>query len=310
MRLRLAALLTAPFALALPAVHAQTTVKSLDQVRDVIQTDAARQMFDQQMSGKPAPDGFGTALPAGFTADFLLRQLAPGQPADRLVLAGASPGRSASAPTSAWSAWRPRPKRRRSRPSIRATNAWPCPAATAIRSPCGSACSETGADGAPTLVARTETPVSVQTDWEDSNIDPPIDLAMQDAGKPMLAAPQSWKRFDLARYQIRPDETAFGVRAGWSEGYSGGGADFEALYLFRIEGRALRVVFAQPMAFYKMLAGDWNPDGTREHIESDASNTLSLLPGKTDGYFDIQLRQQKGVWKQTLKWSAARQRYE
>ena len=98
MRLRLAALLTAPFALALPAVHAQTTVKSLDQVRDVIQTDAARQMFDQQMSGKPAPDGFGTALPAGFTADFLLRQLAPGQPADRLVLAGAKPGRSASAP--------------------------------------------------------------------------------------------------------------------------------------------------------------------------------------------------------------------
>ena len=152
--------------------------------------------------------------------------------------------------------------------------------------------------------------MSVQTDWEDSNIDPPIDLAMQDAGKPMLAAPQSWKRFDLARYQIRPDETAFGVRAGWSEGYSGGGADFEALYLFRIEGRALRVVFARPMAFYKMLAGDWNPDGTREHIESDASNTLSLLPGKTDGYFDIQLRQQKGVWKQTLKWSAARQRYE
>ena len=70
------------------------------------------------------------------------------------------------------------------------------------------------------------------------------------------------------------------------------------------------MVFAQPMAFYKMLAGDWNPDGTREHIESDASNTLSLLPGKTDGYFDIQLRQQKGVWKQTLKWSAARQRYE
>ena len=89
------------------------------------------------------------------------------------------------------------------------------------------------------------------------------------------------------------------MRAGWSEGYSGGGADFEALYLFRIEGRALRVVFARPMAFYKMLAGDWNPDGTREHIESDASNTLSLLPGKTDGYFDIQLRQQKGVWKQT-----------
>ena len=143
MRLRSAALLPLSLVFALSCVHAQTTVKSLDQVRDVIQTDAARQMFDQQMSGKPAPDGFGTALPAGFTADFLLRQLAPGQPADRLVLAGAKPWPRASAPTSAWSAWRHRP-RRRSRPSIRATNAWPCPAATAIRSPCGSACSKPG----------------------------------------------------------------------------------------------------------------------------------------------------------------------
>ena len=91
------------------------------------------------------------------------------------------------------------------------------------------------------------------------------------------------------------------MRAGWSEGYSGGGADFEALYLFRIEGRALRVVFARPMAFYKDAGRRLEPDGTREHIESDASNTLSLLPGKTDGYFDIQLRQQKGVWKQNLE---------
>ena len=113
----------------------------------------------------------------------------------------------------------------------------------------------------------------------------------------MLAAPQSWKRFDLARYQIRPDETASACAPAGARLFRRR-RRFEALYLFRIEGRALRVVFAQPMAFYKMLAGDWNPDGTREHIESDASNTLSLLPG-TDGYFDIQLRQQKGVWKQT-----------
>ncbi|WZB61733.1 hypothetical protein WJ970_32995 [Achromobacter xylosoxidans] len=149
MRLRLAALLTAPFALALPAVHAQTTVKSLDQVRDVIQTDAAKQMFDQQMSGKPAPDGFGTALPAGFTADFLLRQLAPGQPADRLVLAGAKPWPQRERAYVGVVCLAALPKRRRSRPSIRATNAWPCPAATAIRSPCGSAYSKPGRTARP-----------------------------------------------------------------------------------------------------------------------------------------------------------------
>ena len=118
---------------------------------------------------------------------------------------------------------------------------------------------------------------------------------MQDAGKPMLAAPQSWKRFDLARYQIRPDETAFGVRAGWSEGYSAAAPISRRCTCSA--SRAARCAWCSPSRWRsaKMLAGDWNPDGTREHIESDASNTLSLLPGKTDGYFDIQLRQQKGV---------------
>ena len=95
-----------------------------------------------------------------------------------------------------------------------------------------------------------------------------------------------------------------------SEGYSGGGADFEALYLFRIDGATLRVAFARPMSFVKSIAGDWNPDGTREHDESDASNSLVILPGKTGGYFDIQLRQQGGKWKRTFKWSAQKQAYE
>lgn len=310
MRLRLAALLTAPFALALPAVHAQTTVKSLDQVRDVIQTDAARQMFDQQMSGKPAPDGFGTALPAGFTADFLLRQLAPGQPADRLVLAGAKPwpqrerayvgvvclyglGRSGGAVGQVFAQRMRGLVRQRRRSEVRVVRR--------IRN----------RGGRRARAGRAHRNPGVRRD-RLGRLQYRSAHRPGDAGRGQAHAGRAAKLEALrpARYQIRPDETAFGVRAGWSEGYSGGGADFEALYLFRIEGRALRVVFAQPMAFYKMLAGDWNPDGTREHIESDASNTLSLLPGKTDGYFDIQLRQQKGVWKQTLKWSAARQRYE
>ncbi len=310
MRIR-AALLLCPLVLALhaPAALADTRVQSLDQVPGAIKTQDARKMYDSQMSGAPRPDGLGTQLPAGFSSDFLLRQLAPGQNPKRLLVAGAK-------------AWPQRPG---------AYVALVCLAASAERAErlkqygggdCNSLSQDedrtdvwvgvfdTAPGAAPRLVARTESPVTTPTDWSDTNIDPPIDLAMQDAGAPMLSAPASWKRFDLAPYKIAPDSTAFGLRAGWSEGYAGGGTDFEALYLFRIDGATLRVAFARPMSFVKTIAGDWNPDGTREHDESDASNSLVILSGKTGGYFDLQLRQQGGKWKRTFKWSADRQAYE
>jgi len=109
---------------------------------------------------------------------------------------------------------------------------------------------------------------------------------------------------------LRNGDTAFGVRAGWSEGYAGGGASFEALYLFHIDGKALRVVFAQPMMFNKMIAGDWHKDGTRSHDLTDGSNTLNVLPGTTAGYHDLQLRERNGKWRQTWRWSEASQAYQ
>jgi len=123
--------------------------------------------------------------------------------------------------------------------------------------------------------------------------------------------PSSWSRFDLAAYQLHTGEYAFGVRAGSSEGYAGGGADFEALYLFVIDGKSLRVVFAQPMAFDKMLAGEWHKDGTRSHDVSDAANALTILPSMTGGYHDLQLREKAGgKWRRRFKWSAAERRYQ
>lgn len=296
-------------ALQTPAALASTTVQSLDQTRDAIKTQDARKMYDSEMSGAPQADGLGMALPPGFSAPFLMQQLAPGQNPKRLLVAGAKP-------------W---PQR------AGTFVAMVCLAATSERAERlikfgGGGCSdlsrdedknevwvgvfESTAGSAPKLLARTDGPVDTPTDWSDTDIDLPLDLATQDGDAPMQAKPAEWQRFDLAPYQIRPGEMAFGMRAGWSEGYAGGGASFSALYLFRIDGSHLRVVFAQPMSFVKSIAGDWNPDGTREHDMSDASNTLVILPGKTDGFFNIQLRQQGEKWRRTLKWSAAKQRYE
>lgn len=287
---------------------ADTTVRSLDQTRGAIKSDDARRMYDSQMSGAPQPDGLGVALPPGFTRDFLVQQLAPGQDAKRLVLAGAKP-------------WGQRPG---------TFVAIVCLAANAQRAEAQAKfgdgeCSEvsndedgnsvwvgvfgTNADGAPQLLARTDGPVKTPTDWSDTNIELPVDLSTQDAEAPQQAMPTEWNRFDLAAYKIAPGAVAFGIRAGWNEGYSGGGASFEALYLFHVDGPTLRVVFARPMSFVKSIAGDWHPDGTRDHDMSDASNILLVLPEKTDGYFDLQLRQQGEKWRQTVKWSAAKRGY-
>lgn len=295
-------------ALHAPLTWADTTVRSLDQARGAIQTEDARKMYDSQMSGSPQPDGLGVKLPPGFTREFLAQQLAPGQDPKRLILAGAKP-------------WPQRPG---------AYVAIVCLASTPERAERlikfgGGECSELSRDedsntawvgvfgttpGAPPrLLARTDGPVKTPTDWSGSNIDLPVDLATQDANAPVESLPSEWKRFDLAPYKIAPGAVAFGIRAGWSEGYSGGGANFEALYLFHVDGPTLRVVFAQPMSYFKSIAGDWHPDGTRDHDMSDASNILVVLPEKTDGYFDLQLRQQGEKWKRTLKWSAGKRGY-
>ncbi len=294
---------------AAPAL-ADKTVSSLDQVRGAIKTQDAKKLYDGEMSGAKQPDGLGRMLPAGFTTGFLVSQLAPGQDPQRLVVAGAKP-------------WPARANGFVAMVCLARTAQDAKQAARYGGGDCRDASNDgsdakdvwfgvfdASAGGTPTLVARTEAPVVTPTDWRDTDIDLPQALDDGDAKSAAHAAPETWTRFDLAPYEITKGDFAFGVRAGWSEGYAGGGAEFEALYLFRIEGRALRVVFAQPMSFLKMIAGDWHKDGTRSHDVSDASNSLVLLSSKTEGMRDLQLRQQKGKWRRTFTWSAERHRYE
>ena len=302
-----AACFIASSALLSPAT-AETTVPSLDKARGAIRNADARAVFDQQMGSAPIPDGFGTQLPPGFSRELLLSQLTPGVDRKRVVLVGAK-------------AWPQRPDGYVAVVCLAATAEH---AQMALRYPstqCDGENDSSGneiwfgvfdraAGGKLQLAARTEAPVTTSTDWGRTNIDMPQAMEFDDGKTPPLSRPQSWQRFDFARYQLRSGDVAFGVRAGWSEGYAGGGASFEALYLFHIDGKALRVVFAQPMMFSKMIAGDWHKDGTRSHDMSDGSNTLNVLPGTTAGYHDLQLRERRGTWRQTWRWSDASQSYQ
>jgi len=236
-----------------------------------------------------AADDLGTQLPDGFTREFLIAQLAPNQDPSRYLIVGAK-------------TWPLRPNSYVSiiclSDSQNECTKWD-----------GSPSVQLGVfekvEGkAPLLIARTDSPVDRPTDWSRSNIDGP-----QALDNPPSIMPQRWTHFDFAPYQLRTGDHAFGVRVGWWEGYSGGGASFEALYLFQIDGSSLRAVFAQPMGYFKDIAGDWHPDGTRDHHEYSASNFLIVLPSQTNGFHDLQLRERSGKWRQTFKWLPSQNGY-
>jgi hypothetical protein len=281
-------------------------------VRNAIKSKDAKQAFDREVGGAPAGDGLGTQLPAGFTKEMLMTQLAPGQSIQRLTLAGAKP-------------WAQRPGSYVAIVCLATTAQQAARELQSVPDTCDDDLSdrqnvphhdvllgvfEAQPGAAPRLVARTDSPVDVPVDWGHTDLDGPQSLDADDGTDSKTPGmPESWSRFDLAPYRLREADYAFGVRAGWNEGYAGGGASFEALYLFHIDGATLRVVFAEPMMFSKMLAGDWHEDGTRDHEESDGSKALVVLGSKTAGFYDLQLR---GIGEKTgdvYHWSAQARRY-
>ncbi|BBA39376.1 MULTISPECIES: hypothetical protein [Burkholderia] len=293
------------------AAHAAGTAHSLDQVPGKFSSPDARAAYAREMSGAPEPDGFGAHLPPGFTKEALVAQLAPGQPLGRVVLVGAKP-------------W---PQRPGSFVAIVCAAPTDGLASEVLKFGVPTDCEgyehhpgvddtkelvwlgvfERGADGGPRLVARTEQPLDQAIDWSQTNIESPDPARTEND---VAIRPERWLRFDLAPYALRTGDAAFGVRAGWSIGYAGGGASFEALYLFRIDGKTLRVVFAQPMMYFQDIGGDWHRDGTRDHDITEGSNTLNVLPTSTEGFHDLQLRQRGGKWRQTFRWSAADGEYQ
>ena len=62
--------------------------------------------------------------------------------------------------------------------------------------------------------------------------------------------------------------------------------------------------FAQPMNFYRSVAGGWDPNGTPRNNEvTDGSDTLTVLATSTNGFRDLQLHERGGKWHQTFRWS-------
>ena len=281
-------------------VMAQETAKSLAQVPSLIKTPEGKARWDEQMVGKPAPDGLGRNLPDRLNADALVVLMVPKEAYGQVQLVGAKP-------------W---PRRKDSYVVIICTRAPDVPAQR------DEQCEHDRNDAPPTVyvgvveyVPNTEPrlvaasgPVTRKVDWSSTDL-PASPVSAEDAPDGLLA-PERWERFDLAPYQIKPDTYAFGLRASWTEGYSGGGASFEALYLFAIDGDKLRVVMAEPMSAFQDIAGDWNADQTRQHdIYEDAKVLVVQSNRATAGYHDLVLKSRLSGATQRLQWSTAAQTY-
>ena len=253
----------------------------------------------------PKQDGLGVTLPAGLDADTLVGLVMPmGDPA-RVTLVGAKP-------------W---PRRADSYVVIvcaaddtaRISKTPDCgpqtagPGVTEQTLPVAYVgVVERKAGGVPTLVAASGA-ITLKTDWSRSMLTAPVDA---EEAPDSRVLPSQWRQFDLAPYRIADDEYAFGLRGGWSESFAGGGALFNALYLFKIETNRLAVVLAEPMYANYEIAGGWNKDGTRDHsIETD-ENVLAITKRKTDGYYDLRITQKsdKDVEK-IFQWSKREGKY-
>jgi len=295
-------------ALAASVCHAGGTVHSLDQARGALGTKDARKLYDRAMQDSK-DDPLGLAMPAGFTPDLVVKALAPQRDPGQRVLAGVKlwpqqPGKYVAIACLAPSA--------ELAGKLRQYNG--CNGSFDPDHPFDvwfGVFEEDAGAGAPRLLARTMAPIDVPVDWQRTRLgDAPDAASGQSAGDAQGIMPESWNRFDFAAYQLKANDYAFGVRAGWEEGYSGGGASFEALYLLHMDGPALRVVFARPMAFMKDIAGDWHKDGTRDHDMTDGANVLVILKSRTGDMYDLQLRKRGDKQAQTFRWSSANRRYE
>lgn len=292
----MACLLACTFVYA-PGASAQVTASSVDKVPALIKTPAGKATWDREMVGKPQPDGMGVNLPDGLTAEAIKGLLLPADDRGEITLVGAKP----------WA--------RRANSYV----AIVCSTGEPVQANRTSYCEENRrdtlavyvgviemVDGAPQLIAASG-PLDRKVSWNATSL-PGSPIASQELPDGAVM-PARWDRFDLAPYKITKDSYAFGLRASWADSYAGGGASYEALYLLAIAGKKLRVIFSEPMSAFENLAGDWNPDHTREHHITEGELVLAMTTRLTAGHYDMQLKSRLDGLVQPYKWSTKNNAY-
>lgn len=156
---------------------------------------------------------------------------------------------------------------------------------------------------APKVIARYDGPLNVKTNWAHTFLDSPTEEDTE-------ILPRTYSRFDFARFKISDDKTAFGVRVAWDQAYAGGGAEYNALMLFMVNGDKIINILSEPIFYSADIAGDWQKDGTRNYDLREAENVVIMMANKTNGYYDLQIKNSRAKWRQMFVWSNKYFHYE
>ncbi|MBC6558108.1 hypothetical protein GW721_19335 [Citrobacter braakii] len=274
-----------------------TTVQNLDAVPGAIQHPEGKQIFAEQMAGATPAKGFGE-LPQGLSENQWIGWVAPNENPNNLILTG----------TKAWG--------KDGKYIGVACFADNQADAGQAKKYADNTCPENYSNGRANKlylgvfswqnqqlvpIARSEKPLNQISAWNKAT-----DKESDDESIRPLAY---YTKLDLAPYRIAPDTLAFGVRGGYSEAYSGGGAFYEVLELYTIKDNKIINVFSDLVYQYQDIAGDWNQDGTRQHDISESKYILKLRSAKTQGFYDLEVVNLQDKSSHIFRWSESLQQY-
>ncbi len=274
-----------------------TTVQNLDAVPGVIQHTEGKQIFAEQMAGATPAKGFGE-LPQGLSENQWIGWVAPNENPNNLILTGAK----------AWG--------KEGKYIGIACFADNQADAGQAKKYADNTCPENYNNGRANKlylgvfswqnqqlqpIARSEKPLNQISAWNKA--------AEKESDDESVRPLAYYTKLDLAPYRIAPDTLAFGVRGGYSDAYSGGGAFYEVLELYTIKDSKIINVFSDLVYYYSDIAGDWNKDGTRQHDISESKYILKLRSAKTQGFYDLEVVNLQDKSSQIFHWSDSLHQY-
>ena len=274
-----------------------TTVQNLDAVPGAIQHTEGKQIFAEQMAGATPAKGFGE-LPQGLSENQWIGWVAPNENPNNLILTGAK----------AWG--------KEGKYIGVACFADNQADAGQAKKYADNTCPENYNNGRANKlylgvfswqnqqlqpIARLEKPLNQISAWNKA--------AEKESDDESVRPLAYYTKLDLAPYRIAPDTLAFGVRGGYSDAYSGGGAFYEVLELYTIKDSKIINVFSDLVYYYSDIAGDWNKDGTRQHDISESKYILKLRSAKTQGFYDLEVVNLQDKSSQIFHWSESLQQY-
>lgn len=274
-----------------------TTVQNLDAVPGAIQHTEGKQIFAEQMAGATPAKGFGE-LPQGLSENQWIGWVAPNENPNNLILTGA--------------------KARGKEGKYIGIACFADNQADAgqAKKYADNTCPENYNNGRANKlylgvfswqnqqlqpIARSEKPLNQISAWNKA--------AEKESDDESVRPLAYYTKLDLAPYRIAPDTLAFGVRGGYSDAYSGGGAFYEVLELYTIKDSKIINVFSDLVYYYSDIAGDWNKDGTRQHDISESKYILKLRSAKTQGFYDLEVVNLQDKSSQIFHWSESLQQY-